>query len=53
MILDIKILTNNDFNMVPDKLKGVTPAATLIYLITFSKIKHRLVCALFIGKTLL
>ena len=53
MILDVKISANNNFNMVPDKIKEVRPSATPVYLITGSKIKYRLVCALFIGKTLL
>ena len=40
MISDIKIQANNDFNRVPDKIKGVSPSATLIKLITGSKIKY-------------
>ena len=34
-------------------MKGVSPTAMPIYLITGSKIKYRLVCALFIGKSVL
>ena len=50
MILDIKVLSNNDFNMLPDKVMGVSPTLAPIYLINCSKIKYRVVCVLFIGK---
>ena len=62
-ISDIKIPANNDFKMAPDKIKEVTSTCTLIWRklqlgdnytpITGSKIRFRLVCALFIGKKLL
>ena len=31
-ISDVKITANNNFNEVPDKIMGVSPTATLIYL---------------------
>ena len=53
LISAVKIPANNNFNKLPDKIKGVSLSATPFYLITGSKIKYRLVCALFIEKTLL
>ena len=49
-ILNFKIPENNDFHTIPGKISGVTPA-TPILIITGRKIKYRLVCVLFIGKT--
>ena len=38
MISDVKIPAKNNFNKVPDKIKGVCPISTPIYIITGSEI---------------
>ena len=45
MISNFKIMANNNLKMVPDKIRGLLLPLDLLYLITGSKIKYRLVCA--------